>query len=153
MAGYPQLFTRIWPSRHIEGLNQSRSVASFPGNQDLQFRQMGIAPQAYYLKGTAAANNLFILTAGGDIDGIQGTNLTLTITSGALTVTQVGFDITIQCVTGTTTTAAVVTAVNAFFTGTAAQFVQAVNGPGSTGAGVFAATTVAKTNFTMDQRR
>jgi len=141
-------FSRIWQTRVFEGLNVKAS--SVPANSLYKEPLLGFVNQASITRGSGTSQ--FTLIAGKDVPGLPGLNLTLTLTAGAsLVVSQIGFDISIQFVSGTTTAAALVAAVNAFFTGTAAQFVQAFLTAGNSGAG----TTIAalpKTNFTANQR-
>lgn len=110
-------------------------------------------PARYVSVGTGAAGTQFILTAGPLIAGDYGTNLSCTVTanSGSLTVTQVGLDITIQPAAAGSTAAAVVAAVNAFFTGTANQFLSAALPTGSAG-GSNVTPSQAKRYFISDNR-
>jgi hypothetical protein len=156
---------RVYPAQYLAGLGLSLYLAK-PATVSTYLRtfgQTGITaaplnkllnytnPARYVSVGAAAAT--FIVTAGPDFPGLLGENLTITVSanSGALTISQVGCDITIQPAAGGSTAAAVVTAFNAFFTGTAAQVCTAALLPGNAG-GTNVTPSQAKRQFVSDQR-
>lgn len=155
---------RVYPARRLGGLGvgplfltAGQSVANMfrlgiSGTPAATQKPLGHVNRARYVSVGAAAAQ-FIVTAGADLPDALGENLTLTVAaaSGSLTVSQVGLDITVQPAAGGSTAAAVVAAINAFFTGTAAQFVSAALPPGSAG-GTNITASQAKRNFVADQR-
>ena len=111
---------------------------------------IGFTLGAYLTVGVASTPATgFFIQAGDWIPAEKGRNLTLTIASGSgsLAVTSNGFDITVTLASGGSTAAAVVAAINAAFS---ASFVKATLKQGSAGGSNVA--TLAKTNFTTDQR-
>jgi hypothetical protein len=137
-------FSRNWPFR-VWGLPSPALPAQYANrNQD---PILGFVNQAQITAGTGAA--AIILTAGQQIPGAAGKNMTLTINaaSGSLTVSSNALDISITPASGGSHAAAVVAAINAQFP---SLFVVASLPPGSAGGTNVA--TLAKTNFTATQR-
>lgn len=154
MAADPlkQIFSRVWQTRVLQGIN-TKQRDNVPQNLSLNTEPiLGFTNQANIT--TGSGTSAFTLLAGPIFAGQDGESLTLTVTNGgSLVVSCLGADITIQTVSGTTTAAQVVAAVNAFFTGTAANFVQAYLPSPKTNTG--AGTTIpprARRFFNSDQR-
>lgn len=136
-------FNRNWPTR-IMGINQMST--NLPTNKIPAY--LGYTNQAQIIVGTTGANG-FILTAGGDVRGLAGANMTLTVATGAgsLGVVSNGLDITVTLASAGSHASAIVTAINAQFP---AAFCVAALYPG--GAGGSNVSALSKTYLTSNQR-
>ena len=134
---------RIWPNRELNINRQAAYSGGLKYAQDYLDTLGHVQQLQYQSQGAAAAQ--FVLTAGFDLQGAVGVNLTCTVAaaSGSLTVTSNGLDITIQPASGGSTAAAVVAAVNAAFS---PNFVTAAL-PGGSAGGSNITASVAKTSF------
>ena len=136
-------FSRNWPTR-IMGINQVST--NLPTNKIPAY--LGYTNQAQIIVGTTGANG-FILTAGADVRGLAGANMTLTIAtgSGSLSAASNGLDITVTLATAGSHAAAIVAAINAQFP---AAFCVAALYPG--GAGGSNTSAISKTYLVSNQR-
>jgi NADPH:quinone reductase-like Zn-dependent oxidoreductase len=134
-------FAKNWPTR-IMGINK---IAT--GTTNKINRELGFTNQASLICGTGAAG--IVVTAGADVRGLAGGNMTVTITTGggALAVTSNGLDIAIVQASGASHAAAVVTAFNAAIP---AAFATAALIAGSAGGTNMA--NLSKTYLTSNQR-
>lgn len=139
-----QIFSRVWPHREW-----SLESPSLPGQYSNSWQKplLGFVNQAMIQAGTGAAG--LVVTAGQQIPGPVGRNLTLTIATGAgaLAVSSNGLDITVTLASGGSHASAVVAAINAQFS---SLFASAALLPGSAGGTNVAA--LSKTNFKATQR-
>jgi hypothetical protein len=135
------VFGRLWPTRVLPGLNKVNTSTTN------KLPLLGFVNPATITSGTGAAG--IVLTAGADVMGLSGGNMTLTIAqgSGSLACASNGLDITITLATAGNHASAVVSAFNSQFP---SAFCTAALISGSAGGTNVVAATVK--NFTVSQR-